>query len=103
MTYIGDCYVDAGIIWIVDPCYVMGRDTTSYVDQWGDFCDKLWSTGHNSDNYSAPLGTGTGIAIASGYGDGRYPITIEASKDGRVKSATITFIGDEDEPYFYRR
>ena len=98
MTYIGDCYVDAGIIWIGDPCYIMGSDATSKVDDWCDFCDKLHATPHNSDQHSAPLGTGIGLAIATGYGDGRYPVHIETNREGRVASATITFIEEyEDE------
>jgi hypothetical protein len=97
MTYIGDCYVDAGLIWIGDPCYVMGSDSDSGVDKWCDFCDKLHATPHGCNNYSAPLGAGTGLAITSGYGDGRYPVHIKKNHEGRVISATITFIGEEDE------
>ena len=85
-------YVDAGCIWIGDPCYVMGDDASFRVNNWiTDFCDKL----DNDKSINKPLGEGVGLCIDSGYGDGRYPVEIERdSHSGRVKSVTITFIED---------
>ena len=94
-------YVDAGCIWIGDPCYVMGDDASFRVHDWIDgFCNKLDS--NNSIN--KPLGEGIGLCIDSGYGDGRYPVDVEYdSRSGRVKSVTITFIEDhyDDEDGYY--
>ena len=85
-------YVDAGCIWIGDPCYVMGDDASFRVHDWIDgFCNKL----DNNKSINKPLGEGVGLCIDSGYGDGRYPVEIEHdSHSGRVKSVTITFIED---------
>lgn len=85
-------YVDAGCIWIGDPCYIMGNDASSRVHDWiTDFCDKL----DHEQSVNKPLGEGTGLCINSGYGDGRYPVDIEHDyHSGRVKSVTITFIED---------
>ena len=86
--------VDAGMIWIGDPCYVLGDDASHRVTDWMDFCDKI----PHCNEVSAPLGHGIGLAIPSGYGDGCYPVTVERNGDGRVASVTITFI-DEDDDY----
>ena len=87
-----EVYVDAGLIWIGDPCYIMGDDATNRVTDWMDFCDKL----DNNSGVSTPLGHGTGVAVSSGYGDGCYPVDIEYNSEGRPSKVTITFI-DEDE------
>jgi hypothetical protein len=88
--------VDAGLIWVGDPCYIMGDDASNRVVAWHDFCDKLWSGDYDEKGFSAPLGQGVGVVVQSGYGDGTYPVYVEYA-DGRVKSVTVEFIGDDDE------
>jgi len=89
--------VDAGMIWIGDPCYVMGNNASHGVKEWSDFCEKISSEGF--PNACEPLGHGVGVAVSSGYGDGIYDVDIEESDEGqwgkRVKRVTITFIEDE--------
>ena len=94
---VGTVFVDAGLVWIGDPCYVMGDDASSRVTNWiTGFCDKL-----TERNVNTPLGKGTGMAISSGYGDGEYPVYVEYSDEGawgvRVKSVTVEFLEDEDD------
>jgi len=84
--------VDAGCIWVGDPCYIMGDDASFKVDDWQEFCNTL----DFDATVQTPLGEGIGMLINSGYGDGCYPVDIEYS-GGRVAKVTITFIGDEDE------
>lgn len=95
----GYVYVDAGCIWIGDPCYVMGDDASNRVKDWiGDFCNKL----DNNVSVQQPLGMGTGMCIDSGHGDGRYPVTVEYDPNsGRPASVTVTFIEEhsEDDDY----
>lgn len=38
---------------------------------------------------------GVGVVSSSGWGDGTYPVVAEFTKDNRVKSLTITFIGED--------
>ena len=94
---IGTVSVDAGLIWIGDPCYVLGDDASHRVTNWSDFCDKLYGD-NMKDGFSEPLGNGVGVAVSSGYGDGEYPVFAEFSDEGdwgiRVKSITIEFIED---------
>ena len=93
MEQIGTIFVDAGLCWVGDPCYVMGDDASSRVKDWmADFCDKL----DFNKNHNAPLGDGTGFAISTGYGDGEYPVFIERGHEGRVSAIRIEFMEDED-------
>lgn len=95
-TLIGHIYVDAGLCWVGDPCYVIGEDSSHGTKAWADFVEFLSFDG----NYSEPLGQGVGFAISSGFGDGSYPVYIETSNEGlwgeRVKRVTIEFIEDEE-------
>ena len=84
--------VDAGCIWVGDPCYIMGDDASFKVKDWQEFCNTL----DFDATVQTPLGEGIGMLINSGYGDGCYPVDIEYS-EGRVAKVTITFIGDDDE------
>jgi hypothetical protein len=77
----GHVYVDAGLIWVGDPCYVMGDDASSRVTDWGDFCGKLFNDPGYNEGFTKPLGDGTGIAVRSGYGDGSYPVYVTYEKD----------------------
>ena len=89
MQEVGSIFVDAGLCWVGDPCYVMGDDASSRVKDWGEFCDKL---PHGKEMYSNPLGKGTGMAISTGYGDGEYPVFVETNDEGRVSAIKIVFI-----------
>ena len=91
--YVGDCFVDAGIIWIGDPCYIMGDDASNRVTNWFDFCDKISGQGLGA---SEPLGPGVGICTSTAYGDGAYPVHI-TYKDGRPIRLEINLEGPYEE------
>jgi hypothetical protein len=43
---------------------------------------------------------GVGVVTSSGYGDGIYPVVADIDdKTGRVKSITVVFIDDEEDPF----
>ena len=90
---IGHVNVDAGLVWLGDPCYVLGDEASSRVRNWSDLCEKLHGPGKTS---SAPLGDGVGIAVSSGYGDGRYPVYADLDESGTVRSVTVQFLGGEE-------
>lgn len=104
-TYKKNIGVDAGLVWIGDPCYVMGSDASHGPNNWSHFCDRLFSEQAVSNEAAficEPLGAGIGVAIPSGYGDGYYTVTVETTKDTggwgeRVKAVTVSF-EDEVEP-----
>jgi hypothetical protein len=70
---IGSIGVDAGIVWLGDPCYVIGEDSSHGTRTWDEFCTKLWSAKESSE-IAEPLGEGVGICVSTTYGDGSYPV-----------------------------
>lgn len=64
---IGEITVDAGIVWIGDPCYVLHKDLVpaELGTSWGEFCDKL-----NAKFTEFKIG----VCAATAYGDGSYPV-----------------------------
>ncbi len=87
---IGHIGVDAGLCWIGDPCYVLGDDASHRVTSWDDFCGKI----DHKKGYTEPIGQHTGLAVATGYGDGCYPVHAEFH-DGRVARITVDFMPEE--------
>ncbi|MEO2122451.1 MAG: hypothetical protein ABGY10_03905 [bacterium] len=89
---IGCIYVDAGLCWLGDPCYVLGDEASSRVKDWGEFVDAL----HEGSGTSAPLGEGVGVAVSTGWGDGKYPVEVKR-RAGRVAEVRIVFIAEGEE------
>ena len=94
--HLGNIFIDAGLVWIGDPCYVLPADARSNPGaDWDQFVDEL----RKSDTPGEPTGknfNGIGVCSSTGYGDGSYPVTAEVV-DGRVCSVTVTFISDDDD------
>jgi hypothetical protein len=96
---IGGLDVDAGIIWLGDPCYLVEapyRPDSNPFKDWSAFCAKIagmvthQSFDHGSGN------PGKGLVVSAGYGDGHYPVYIRRAPDGRVAEVRVQFIADED-------
>jgi len=88
---VGEVGVDAGAVWIGDPCYIMGDDASHRVHNWDDFCDTLgdkgWPTTHQFDS---------GMYVSSGYGDGTYPVEVKRNHEGRIAEVRIVFISEDE-------
>jgi hypothetical protein len=91
----GTVGVDAGLVWVGDPCYVMGDDASHRVRDWSEFCRRL-DESHDKDGFSQPLGPITGVVVSSGYGDGEYPVMVARNRDGRVAAALVVFTDPDD-------
>jgi hypothetical protein len=94
-TKIGHVGIDAGLLYIGDPCYV--KHAIGSQHHWGEFLDTLYKS--HPDGENAPhwqLGQGIAVVTTTGYGDGLYPVYAEV-RDGRVMSVTIQFDGGEAE------
>jgi hypothetical protein len=98
----GHVGVDAGLIWIGDPCYILHDPNPSrYVGKdWPEFCEKFdeqrGNKGLASFNYE--LGhEGLGICMETAYGDGTYPVYVERDREGRIIRATIEFDYQEED------
>ena len=83
---IGEISVDAGIIWIGDPCYIRNN----YFLPWHAFCDLL---PHNGEAKQFD----EGLCIPSGYGDGRYSVYARYGRDGVIQEVKVDFTGEEDQ------
>lgn len=98
---IGTVGVDAGLCYLGDPCYVIGKELGRM--EWGEFLDKMYESDPvNRDNamhwtVSAPFPNPAagefraGIVVSTGYGDGEYPVFAEINDEGRVMSVTVRF------------
>lgn len=83
-TLIGHVDVDAGMIMVGDPCYFVGDDAIIHerCKTWGQGCDEVFCKKVGDRN--APMDVyGLGIAIATTYGDGCYPVYLETTKSGK--------------------
>lgn len=74
---IGDVGVDAGVVWIGDPCYVITEDAQHAPKTWLEFCDKGRELGLFEKGFAEICGPGMGLEIATLYGDGIYPVYAE--------------------------
>lgn len=103
---VGTVGVDAGIVWVGDPCYIVGSDASMPFPEWDDFCKALNDSGAYADNNNGvtEFRSGLGMAIESGYGDGEYNVYVKRCDD-RIAEVRIVFINDpeddEDEDDYY--
>jgi hypothetical protein len=89
-TEIGTVGVDAGQVWIGDPCYLAPDDRVSPnapspSKDWDQFVD--WFNTPYRQSAQHPLG----VVARSGYGDGSYKVYAKYY-DGRVAELRIEFI-----------
>ena len=94
---IGEVWVDAGVIWIGDPCYVITEDAKYPPKTWSEFCNMSSEAGLFSRGYAETLGTGLGIELLTAYGDGTYPVFVQKNEDGRTSKVMIDFEPAPDE------
>jgi len=121
--HIGDVAVDSGQLMITDPCYIDMFETQNDSDFYESIPEGVDLNNHHNeeplDNYPYTYGgacaascnrdgaavmtastmntPGIGACFSTGYGDGMYPVYVEHSDDGRVKSVTIEFMEGEEE------
>ncbi len=95
---LGYITVDAGIVWIGDPCYILHNEDgvpKSLGKNWDEFCDIL-----GDDNLKVFK---KGICTSTLYGDGAYSVIgfFENEEDTRPHGVFIDFGGifadDEEE------
>lgn len=102
---VGHCGVDSGQIMLTDPCYV--KSFKDEMSEGGEFVGDLpepypytyngaSSATLQGDIGGGQLGMGMGVCVSSGYGDGMYPVYVKHNDEGRITSATIVFIMDDE-------
>ena len=93
IEYAGSVYVDAGMVWVGDPCYVIGKDSSHAPEKWDDFVAKMDFV--NPHAAQEVLGEGIGLAVPTGMGDGIYPVFVERLSSGRVVALHVDLLMDE--------
>lgn len=112
---VANVMVDSGQIMIGDPCYIKDNFNPDYThDEFIKNLEKYQtakkypftymgaSAATCSEARCGDLDDGYAVAVASGYGDGNYPVYVQKNRDGRVVAAMIDFdnvldTDDEDE------
>lgn len=105
----GSISVDAGIVWLGDPCYILHRNDPAEQDtapqdigaSWHDFCERidargLYRTGVAAFAHDAGY-PGMGFCVSTAYGDGTYPVYVKRNRFGRIAEVKIVF-ADMDAP-----
>ena len=93
---IGTVGVDAGMIYIGDPCYCI--DAPLGRRAWDQFLREIAGPDGYLESYATVEGetaTGNrfpaGVVCVSGAGDGEYPVYAEFTADGLIARVTIDF------------
>jgi hypothetical protein len=90
LKLIGHIGVDAGLVWIGDPCYVIHKNEKdrykSIGKDWYEFCGLLYDENKKSKlpmSFNYDMGhEGMGICSSTKYGDGTYPVYMIGDNDG---------------------
>lgn len=86
---VGVVGVDAGLLWLGDPCYCVTPDATEHpAKSWKEFCNKLFCGTFQWNNKAGH--EGLGVTAETGYGDGTYPVEV-LREDGRIKAVRVRF------------
>jgi len=107
---IGDCGVDAGLLFIGDPCYLSRKDWLgdkateeekegNPFRNWSSFCDKLFKHEDANKTSLSPVREMVikqGTVFGTIHGDGSYGVYYYETFDG-VKGVTVVLDGDIDE------
>ncbi len=106
---VGHVDVDAGILWLGDPCYILpdkGKPAEFTYDQLlAIFDQQEKQTGKyphvTTIQHNGTLGDkeheGKGVVVGTGYGDGTYPVTATFNREGRVVRVSVDFDAEPEE------
>jgi hypothetical protein len=97
---IGSVGIDAGMLYLGDPCYIKWTALIDGDAGWSRFLKGIATPGEDYlVDHSQVLGRmpngrtfPAGMVVTTGHGDGEYPVTATFDADGCVCSVTVTFI-----------
>jgi hypothetical protein len=90
---VGVVGVDAGTLYLGDPCYVLG-ERASHKAEGDAWCEQSKAAGYPSTlqlNYRMGH-AGLAVLVGTGYGDGCYDVEVKRTDDGRVAAVRVVFI-----------
>ena len=92
--FLGTIGVDAGLVWIGDPCYILHEKLPKTLgNTWSEFCDFFNEKEHLSFNYDRGH-EGLGVCTSTKHGDGSYPVIGVFDEDDKRPSAVIIDFDD---------
>ena len=92
---LGTVGVDAGLLMIIDPCYVKYlKEIHGSSEGWDKFVEMLYKKGNDTKNGIALAG---GLTFASGYGDGEYTVYGFKNGEGHIMKVEIDMTWDEED------
>ena len=103
---VGNIGVDAGLVWVGDPCYILHREDglpNTLGNNWGEFCDTLINEPNPlAKSFKYDIGhEGLGVCVSSGLGDGTYDVFVKTITDStwgqRIAELKVVFIEDDAE------
>jgi len=90
----GKVGVDAGLLWIGDPCYFVNPDATEHpAKTWDAFCNRFDALEKN-DVAAFPFRQGhkgLGVCIGGLGGDGYYPVEVRRNARGGIAEIRVKF------------
>lgn len=91
---LGTVGVDAGLLMIIDPCYVKYIKSIHSDEKWSEFCDIVGASGNDTHN---GIALNDGLVFSSGYGDGEYTVYGYKDDEGNIMKVEIDMMDSEDE------
>ena len=85
---VGHCGVDSGQGWIGDPCYVMEDMFSGGDEPTGGMYDECCRMTLSDEKAGEAA---LGVASATNYGDGSYPVYVTYARNGRPLSLRSDF------------
>jgi len=85
---IGHCGVDAGMLIILDPCYVKREKLLTDPEKWQEFCDTYYK--ENPGNSKEMC---NGVIFNTRNGDGNFPVYAHYNKEGELLRVEVSFTG----------
>ena len=103
---VGEVAVDAGMLWIGDPCYILFRDPPpdDLGGSWKEFVRRVFAREkgaskiaqfhrQNHEEGFTPDFSALGVTVSTGYGDGVYDVEARMDEEtGRVAEVRVVFI-----------
>jgi len=86
--------VDAGMVWVGDPCYTMTPDTPfAIAENWHDFVARVFERKRDRvARWTKPEWGDIGVVVEAGRGDGVYPVFVRRDpKTGHIVELRVVF------------
>ena len=80
--FVGSVGVDAGLVWVGDPCYIKDHPELYDQSKWMDFCDNI---------RDLPREKYGGVCTHTNWGDGEYPVYVTFDSDGSPAKLEVVF------------